>query len=233
MTPVSWRSPMNSKRSRRRSGMRARRSRPQHRGWCRRRSRRTTTASAAVIDGPRRVGRPRRRPRIKRSPRRWHGSTMLGPQHAWPRAAPTRQGGPSKPCSARPGTAHRNELRASTARGRRPAAKCGWVEARPGARGTVPSPGPRGACARRRPVERRRADGPGGSARFALRAAKDRGRPDRAARPRRVSARHIVVLHGATSAGARAPGVAAGARRAPRSVGARRCRRRRATRAFS
>jgi hypothetical protein len=32
------------------------------------------------------------------------------------------------------------------------------------------------------------------SARFALRAAKDRGRPDRAARPRRVSARHIVVL---------------------------------------
>ena len=207
------------------------RSRPRRRAWCRLRSPSMTTASAAGTKWPRRAGRPRRRPRTKRSPQRWHGSTTLRTQRGWPHDAATKPGGPSRHCSARPITADRNELRISTCRDRRSASRWGWVAARPDPRGPATSSGRRGTRARGRPVERRRADGSCRPTGFLCRATKDRGGADRAARPRRFSAAWIVVPHGATSAGARASGIAARARRAPRSAGARRCRRRRATRA--
>ena len=60
------------------------------------------TASAAATNGPRRAGRPRRRPPTKGSPPRWHGSTTLRTQRGWQHDAATKPGGPSRRCSARP-----------------------------------------------------------------------------------------------------------------------------------
>ena len=95
----------NSKRSPRRCEPPAARSRRRRHAWCRQQSPRTITASAAATSGPRRAGRPRRRPPTKGSPPRWLGSTTPPTQRGWPRDAATRPGGPSRRCFAQPANA--------------------------------------------------------------------------------------------------------------------------------
>ena len=212
--------------------MPAARSRPRRHAWCRRQSPSTITASAAGTNGPRRAGRPRRRPRTKGSPQRWHGSTTLrdATRLAARRCDEARWAVQALLRTPRYGR-DRNELPISTRRDRRPAARCGWLAAGPDPRGPATSSARRGARAGRRPVERRRADGARRPARFLSErrkvAAGLTALLDLAALPAAWSpylmVRHQLVLEHQESLRALAERLG--------QLGARRCRRRRAARA--
>lgn len=167
--------------------------RPQHRVWCRRRSR-SIAALPPVIGAPRRPGRLHRLRHMNGLRRHWQVCTRPLMRRAWQGVELTRPGGRSTRCGGAARDLRRREPRRSPDRRIGSAAELGGPPA--GGHPRAPAAIPARSCARAgcRPMERRGADVSRFTARLPVGATKARCRTHRACLARRAPA-EVVALH--------------------------------------